>query len=244
MRKIFATVCITLLALPVGAPAQVRINEIRVDDSGTPQAEDGNEFFELAGPPGTSLAGLSYLVIGDGAGGFGTVEFVFTAPFNSQSIAANGVLAFQIIRDVSGPFPECPCTGGCAPFLYFPLAFENNDNVTHMLVRNFTGASDDDLDTDDDGTLDVTPWGEIVDSVALLDTATGGDPVYSSTLVGPDPVEGQPWHVYFCLGPGWQIGTADPSCVSDTIGEQNGCDATSVEEPEIDSWGGVKSRYR
>ena len=51
------------------------------------------------------------------------------------------------------------------------LNFENGDNVTHMLVSGFSGANGDDLDTDDDGVLDVTPWSEVVDLVALLEEA-------------------------------------------------------------------------
>ena len=67
--------------------------------------------------------------------------------------------------------------------------FENSDNVTHLLVRGFTGAVGDDLDTNDDGTLESTPWSSIVDSVALIETLdipAAGEQVYSDTQVGPD----------------------------------------------------------
>jgi hypothetical protein len=244
VHKTCAFAIIALLALAPAAPAQVRINEIRTDNAGFPAGSDGSEFFELAGPPGTPLAGLTYLVLGDAAGSFGAIEFVFS--LGSLSIAANGLLAVQIIPSSSGPFPQCTCTGGCAPFLYFPLSFENSDNVTHLLVSDFTGMDGDDLDSDDDGTLDVTPWSGIVDSVALLDVAVGGDLVYSSTQVGPDPVNsGQPWHVYFCAGSGWQIGTGSPACATDTVGEPNGCGATSVAATvSASSWVRVKATYR
>ena len=42
-----------------------------------------------------------------------------------------------------------------------------------MVVEGFTGAESDDLDTDDDGTLDVTPWTRIVDGIAVLDDPAG-----------------------------------------------------------------------
>ena len=55
--------------------------------------------------------------------------------------------------------------------------------ATLLLVEGFTGALSDDLDTNDDGTLDVTPWTTLVDSVAT--TNSGGAVVlYSSAAVG------------------------------------------------------------
>ena len=38
-----------------------------------------------------------------------------------------------------------------------------NPSFTMVLVDGFTGAVGDDLDTDDDGVLDVTPWGTVMD---------------------------------------------------------------------------------
>ena len=55
-----------------------------------------------------------------------------------------------------------------------------------MVVSGFSGADGDDLDTDDDGVLDVTPWTAIVDCVALIETVGSGDLVYCSETVGPD----------------------------------------------------------
>ncbi|MHC4589170.1 MAG: hypothetical protein ACYTAQ_07485 [Planctomycetota bacterium] len=43
----------------------IRISEVRVDQPGA----DLDEFFELAGPTGAALGGLTYIVIGDGAAG-------------------------------------------------------------------------------------------------------------------------------------------------------------------------------
>ena len=45
----------------------VVLNEVRIDQPGT----DNDEYVEWAGPPGTSLDGMTFLVIGDGAGGSG-----------------------------------------------------------------------------------------------------------------------------------------------------------------------------
>ena len=50
----------------------VTLNEIRINQPST----DNDEYFELAGSAATSLDGLTYLVIGDGGGGSGTLEAV------------------------------------------------------------------------------------------------------------------------------------------------------------------------
>ena len=44
-----------------------------------------------------------------------------------------------------------------------------NGTVTLLLVSNFTGSAGTDLDTDDDGVLDSTPWDAIVDAVGVND---------------------------------------------------------------------------
>ncbi len=193
------------------AAGVVSISEIRIDQPGT----DNDEYFELAGDPGASLDGLTYIVIGDGTGGSGVVEAVvdltgFTIPAGGYFVAA-----------------ESTFTLGAAD-LTASLNFENSDNVTHMLVRDFTGASGDDLDTDDDGVLDVTPWSQIVDSVALLETVGSGDLVYSDTTVGPDGSY-VPGHAFRCQT-GWEIGEFGTG-VDDTPGAENACATGPVPTP-------------
>ena len=46
--------------------------------------------------------------------------------------------------------------------------------ITLMVVEGFTGSVGDDLDTNDDGTLDVTPWTTLHDDVAVTDGGSGG----------------------------------------------------------------------
>ncbi len=63
-----------------------------------------------------------------------------------------------------------------------------NGTLTLLLVENFTGALGNDLDTDDDGVLDVEPWDSIVDSIAVNDGGTGdltyGLPVLTASYDG------------------------------------------------------------
>lgn len=58
-----------------------------------------------------------------------------------------------------------------------------NGTLTLLLVRGFAGAFGQDLDTNNDGVLDLTPWAEVVDSVAV-DDGGAGDLTYGPAL-GP-----------------------------------------------------------
>ncbi|HKJ17920.1 MAG TPA: lamin tail domain-containing protein [Xanthomonadales bacterium] len=197
---------IVLLAFTTSASAQVVINEIRIDQPST----DNDEYFELAGTD--SLNDLSYIVIGDGSGGSGTIESV-------TSLAGQSAVGGFFVA-AEGSF-----TLGTAN-LTTSLNFENGDNVTHLLVSNFSGSNGDDVDTNDDGTLDVTPWSAIVDCVALVETLGSGNQVYCATQVGPDG-SFLPAHVKLCPG-GWEIGAFDPVGGSDTPGATNACSGVEI----------------
>lgn len=180
-----------LAAIAMGAISQfasaAMINEIRIDQPGT----DNQEYFELSGTPGEALDGLFYVIIGDGTGGSGVVEAVID--LNGEAIPADGYfLGAETSWNTAQPagFP-----GGTVDVTFGTLLnFENTDNVTHLLVSEFTGALANDLDTNDDGVLDSTPWTAIIDSVALT-TGVAGDLMYSSTIVGPDGAF-VPGHIY------------------------------------------------
>jgi hypothetical protein len=68
-----------------------------------------------------------------------------------------------------------------------------NNTETFLLVEGFTGAEGDDLDTDDDGVLDVQPWTRIVDGVALEDDSAEGPThlKYTSVVLTPG-LDGNP----------------------------------------------------
>ena len=178
----------------------VVINEIRIDQPGA----DTDEYFELAGLPGTSLNGLSYMVIGDGTGGSGVIEAVIdlsglTIPDDGFFLAAES--SFSLASDVD---------------LTTSLNFENGDNVTHMLVSGLSAANGTDLDTNDDGILDNTPWTDILDAVALLNSSSSGDLIYSTALVGPAHVFRDP----DATG-AWHTGPAEPTGGQDSPGIMN-----------------------
>ena len=189
-------------------PDNITINELRINQPDT----DDDEYFELFGPPNESLAGLTYLVIGDGAGGSGVIEAV--VDLTGSSIPSSG-----FFLATEGTFT----LNGATPDLIVNLNFENSDNVTHMLVSNFSGANGDDLDTNDDGVLDSTPWSQIIDCLGLVETIGSGDELYCTTTLGPDTIF-VPGHGYRCEdGSGvWQIGPFE-FVGEDTPGQPNAC---------------------
>ena len=195
----------------------VFINEVRTDQDG----DDNDEFFELIGPASTALDGLSYIVIGDGTGGSGVIEAI--VDLAGSTIPASGLFVAA----------EATFTIGVAD-LTATLNFENGDNTTHMLVNGFGGSSGDDLDIDDDGVLDVTPWTAVVDCVAFIDTdpAVGGEQVYCTTQVGPDG-SNPPALAYVCPG-GWWMGPYETGAGIDTPGAANYCDCWDIDGDGFD----------
>ncbi|MSR43737.1 MAG: hypothetical protein EXS15_00020 [Phycisphaerales bacterium] len=182
--------------------AAVSFSEIRIDHPGT----DTDEWVEFVGAPGTSMAGLTMIVIGDGTGLSGTIEAVVS--LGTAVIPADGHYAIS----------EATFTQGIANIDLVltgtnPLNFENSDNVTFMLVQGFTGANAQDLDTNDDGVLDVTPWASVNDTIALIFTTTvppvGTEWFYGPNTIGPD-VTFVPGHIWRCEATGcWNIGPFD-----------------------------------
>ncbi len=103
---------------------------------------DTSEYFEVFGDPNTDYSNLTLIEIeGDGTN------------------AGNILSSFQIgTTDADGFYASG----------FLNSAFQNGTS-TYVLVSDFTGSVGDDLDVDNDGTLDSTPWASILDSVALSD---------------------------------------------------------------------------
>jgi hypothetical protein len=155
------------------------------------------------------------VVIGDASPACGVIESV--TDLASWSIQADGLLCLRNSLAV----PVLTGYDGAVP-----LAFENSDNVTHLLVSGFTGSVGQDLDVDDDGVLDMTPWSAVVDCVGLDEgtapnCALDDDFLFCSTRVGPDGTF-VPGHVYRCADTqAWTIGPFNPLGATDTPGSAN-----------------------
>lgn len=219
IRSLFTGAIGTLLCAATAHAGSVVINEIRIDQTST----DNQEYFELKGPASTDLTGLTLIVIGDGTGGSGVIEAV--VDLTGILIPADGhlLVAESSFNTGLNPFPAV------TPDVITSLNFENSDNVTFILVSGFTGANGNDLDTDNDGVLDVTPWSSIVDLIAVIEEANPPASTefhYGPPSIGPEPgTSFLPGHVYRCETDGtWTIGHFEleaPGSVVETPGSAN-----------------------
>jgi uncharacterized repeat protein (TIGR01451 family) len=115
------------------------------------------EFVEIYGPASTDFSTLTILEIeGDSGASAGTIDEVIAV----GTTDANGFYLASLAAN----------------------ALENG-TLTLLLVEGFTGAAGNDLDTDNDGTFDTTPWTRIVDAVAVNDGGAG-DLTYGLPVLG------------------------------------------------------------
>jgi hypothetical protein len=131
----------------------VYINEIQVSTAGTDW-----EFVELRGAPGTDLSDLTLLGVESDAGS-STGRIDRAISLAGQSIPADG---YWLAISAAGS-SEYGVSGELA---IANNTFENS-TATYFLVTGFTGAVGNDVDTNDDGILDATPWGVLVDAINL-----------------------------------------------------------------------------
>ncbi|WP_428263944.1 MYXO-CTERM sorting domain-containing protein [Haliangium sp.] len=203
--------CIVAWTSP--ASAQV-INEIRADED----FPEPDEYIEIAGPADTNLDDYTILVLGDDREGANSTSGVIEQliELSGETIGSSGYFVIA----------KSSFTLGTAD-LTVDMDLEDDDNTTYFLVTGFTGALNDDLDTDDDGVLDVEPWTQVVDRIALLEEDNPPSSTefhYGPPNVGPD---GQftPAHVYRCpdgdAAGSFEIGDYNTSAGGDTPGAEN-----------------------
>ena len=189
-----------------GGPG-LRLTELRVDQQGA----DTDEYFEVTGTAGATLAGCWLLAIGDsGTDPHGVVEMVVN--LSAWSLGSNGCLVAREASFGSTAFNGVtlsihPMATDAVIGTGDSLNFENSDTVTYLLVRGFTGSVGLDLDTDNDGTLDVTPWAELLDGVAFVRNGKS-ELAYADARVGPIALTatgGMPPHAWRDAK-GWQVG--------------------------------------
>ena len=124
-------------------PMPPKINEFSFNTAGTDV-----EYIELIGSPNTDYSAYVVLELESDPGDFAGEIDGFSSPgvFAMGTADENGLF----LADLD------------------PNDIENS-SITLLLVKGFTGSDGDDLDTDNDGVLDVTPWESIADSVAVSD---------------------------------------------------------------------------
>ncbi len=183
LRMRAATAALALAALAGSASASVNLSEIFVNPPGT---DGGQEFFELSGTPSFSLNNHWLLVIeGDGTGS-GVIDQAISLA--GLSLGTNGLFLWRDAAstiDTSGaPGIQGPSAGTNVNVADFNPDIENGSN-TYLLVTGFTGAVGNDLDTNNDGVLDVaTPWGSFVDGVSIVENDGASNFGFAAALGG------------------------------------------------------------
>lgn len=211
LAGLFAAAAASIAAAQIHPP---QLSEVRLDSL---EPNKDAEFVELMGVPGTPLDGYSIVVIGDGdddigplALDSGVIEAV--VPLDGYAIADDRCLLIHS----SGLL-------WMTPDVVADLRLEDVDNITVLLVEHAKCWQGQDLDTDDDGALDLTPWAAVVDGVAIACGAPGtvSEWTYAPTF-GPDNGFAV-FQVARCLDTGeWRMGGVHLEMgVTDTPGWPN-----------------------
>jgi len=116
------------------------------------------EYVEIYGTPDTDYSAYSVLEIEGDSTGAGVVDEVI-------SLGTTDADGFYLAS--------------------LPANALENGTISLLLVKNFTGALGDDLDTDNDGNFDSAPWDAIVDAVSVNDGGSG-DFTYGVPALGPN----------------------------------------------------------
>lgn len=163
-KKIFSIVVFVCAASIVSA--EVRFNELLINVPGG--SDSGLEYFELLSTSGgsESLDGLTFIAIegdlgfNDPANDPGRLDEALDLSGNSTG--SNGFFLWAEDDLPLNPLPpvETEIARGNVNM--------ENDNNTYLLVRGYDGTPlGNDLDTNDDGILDLFPWTEVVDVVGV-----------------------------------------------------------------------------
>ncbi len=183
---------IGLAAFTSAASAQVWINEVLTNPNGS---DTGNEYFELRGTPNLSLAGYYFISVeGQGTTGRGDINQFFD--LGTFSLGANGYLFARqaasqyttvtagatVLENTSGTgwgLTGASTVGHSGDGTQVDL---ENSATTMLLVNIGLGTAPTlttDLDSDNDGVLELPSGWTIADSVGIMDAATGAATDYS-----------------------------------------------------------------
>ncbi len=208
MKRSLASVSLVSIFV-LSSSAQVWINEVLPN---APGSDTGNEYFELRGTPGLSLANYYLISVeGQGAGTPGKGDINQFFDLGAFSLGANGYLFARqagsqylatepgaaVIENTSGTTGFGQVNGGGSSVGHYSDGTQvdmENGATTILLVNIGTGqppAITLDLDTDNDGLLDLPEGWTVVDSVGIMDGASAAatDSTYGAINFR---VEGQP----------------------------------------------------
>ena len=189
MKKTFFSTL--LIASAVTGHAALQLNEIFLNP---PSTDNTQEFIEFRSTTGgvESFAGLTLLNIeGDGTAA-GNIDFALN--LGAFSTGANGLFLWRDSALIVNPAPDPATVVNVADWPANGGAFSGdleNGSHTFLIVSGYTGALNQDLDTDNNGTLDVFPWASVIDALGFLENDGAANQAYGDDAgflnFGPDP---------------------------------------------------------
>lgn len=133
-----------------------------------PGTDNGTEYVEISHTASTTLTNMHLLEI-EGDGGNGNINSAIN--LNMYSTGTNGLL---LIRDAVTALVPAPSAATNVVVFDFSPDLQNG-TTTFILVTGFTGVVGDDLDPDNDGTLNTTPWASVQGAVSATDGGATDD---------------------------------------------------------------------
>ncbi len=119
--------------------------------------------------------------------GADTDEFVEIFASANTDLSEYWLLEIEGDSNAAGVIDEATQLGTTDVNGYFTTPFGSNTyengTLALLLVKNFTGTTGQDLDTNDDGIFDVTPWEERIDEIGVNDGGTSDVNYANVTLV-------------------------------------------------------------
>lgn len=187
---LFAASC-ALVSLPMTASAAISISEMLIDaqNLGVAGSADANqEFVELVSDTGgvEALTGLHFIVIEGDAPGTGEGVVDVAVDLGALSTGTNGLLIVTDGNVTWNPTADAATVVQVNNFVNDDASGDDieNGSATFAIVSGYTGTPGQDLDTDNDGILDITPWTAVVDAVGWLEIGTGTEVSYAVQMGG------------------------------------------------------------
>jgi hypothetical protein len=180
------TLSLAILACTASfASASLRINEIHINPPGSGDAGQGFEGFEIkSSSASASLSNVWIVVVENEGTNKGTIDYAV------QLSGSTGTNSLAYVRDQAsgGSLPTLvPAVNASSTLIQGQYTELENGGGNYILVSNFTGSLNQDLDTNDDGVLESTPWGTVHDFVFIPEAAVdspGGNNNYRLSLSG------------------------------------------------------------
>ena len=173
-----------LAGAPLTARAAVVFSEIQINPA--TGADNGQEFIELLSTTGgvETLNNVWILIIEGGGSGRGTVDHAYN--LSGSATGPNGLWLQRDSAAALSPAGDPATVTVTADFAQLSPSLGNdieNGTDTFLLVTGYTGgAAQLDLDTNNDGVLDSTPWTSVLDGISVIEAGLLTEAQYAAQL--------------------------------------------------------------